>query len=38
MVIKFAEKAAKDAVCKASPWNNFQTKESEKVRAWAKEN
>jgi cyclic lactone autoinducer peptide len=37
-IIKVAEKAAKDAVCKASPWNFYQTKESANVRAWAKKN
>lgn len=36
LLVRIAEKAARDAVCAASPWNKFQPKESAKVREWLK--
>ena len=35
LVIRIAEKAAKEAACSASPWFKYQPVESEKVRQWA---
>ena len=35
LLIRVAEKAAKEAVCSASPWLRYQPIESERVREWA---
>lgn len=37
LIVRIAEKAAENAVCKASPWNKFQPEESARVREWAQE-
>lgn len=38
LIVRIAEKAAENAVCKASPWDKFQPEESARVREWAEEN
>lgn len=36
VMVEVAEKAARKAVCKASPWNHYQPKESAEIRRWAR--
>lgn len=36
LLVRIAEKAARDAACAASPWDRFQPRESARVREWAK--
>ncbi len=38
LIVRVAEKAAENAVCKASPWDKFQPEESARVMEWAEEN
>lgn len=37
LLVRIAETAAENAVCKSSPWYKFQPEESARVRQWVHE-